>query len=174
VAFDERLASINENLARTAALQAQHAQDIAQIDTIVESLSNSVNRHDERLERIESILSDLVDKQSITEERFVELASIQKQSERRLARLEGNFELFIEFVKDFREESKDFFRLSDRQFASLAKAQERTDAQIAALVGGQARTDERVKALESNGHAKPAKKASKKTAAKAKSGKGKR
>jgi uncharacterized protein (DUF3084 family) len=83
--------------------------------------------------------------------------------EARQDKLEAMFEMFEEFVRDFRRETNGYFAETDKKLAALTEAQaktdeqmKRTDERIKALVTQQARTDEQIHLLLArNGSEKP-------------------
>jgi hypothetical protein len=159
----ENQATHSANMAKIEEMQARHSADIAEIDKQIAAIVESQNRHDRQLARIFEMMGK-------NEERFAELAESQR-------RLEGSYELLESFVRDFRNESRDYFTETDRKLARLAEVQaataelvagfvretnsrsaevdirqSRTDDQINALVLAQTRTDEVVRSfIEHNG-----------------------
>jgi hypothetical protein len=96
---------IERILQTVAENQAKHDEEFAM-------LLKSQNRYDERLATISDIMHDLADKQLKNEEsrletnrRFAELAAAQVRYEARQEQLEASYQLFEEFVREFRNET---------------------------------------------------------------------
>jgi len=180
---DERQAEHLQNMRRIEEAHARHIADIADIDKMIAANAESLNRHDRQFDRLFEIVSVLGDKQIENDKRFAELAEANRLAGERIERLEGSYELLESFVRDFRNESRDYFAQTDRKLATLADVQAataelvagfvketngrfvETDGQIKALIAAQTRTDEQIRHLiERNGSSK--KKAKKGTAKK--------
>jgi chromosome segregation ATPase len=128
------------------------AQNQARADQEFAMLLKSQNRYEERLATISDIMHDLADKQlkneelfAETDKRFAQLADAQMRYEGRLDQMEASYQLFEEFVRDFRNETNDRFGETDKRLAALAGAQAKTDESLAALAEAQAKTDEQMK-----------------------------
>ncbi len=176
----QTLQTVAENQAKHAELHSRHIADIAEIDRMIAASLESQNRYDEQLARLFEVVGDLADSQLKNEERFAKLAEAQR-------RLEGNCELLEAFVRESRNETRDYFAETDKKLATLAVVHAETaellaefvketngrfvetDGQIKALIAAQARTDEQIRhLLERNGKpmAKAKKPAAKKSAKK--------
>ncbi|MCI0392253.1 MAG: hypothetical protein MOB07_26275 [Acidobacteria bacterium] len=150
---------IERILQTVAENQATHDEEFAM-------LLKSQNRYEERLATISEIMHDLADKQlkneelfAETDKRFAQLADGQMRHEARMAQLEANYELFEQFVRDFREETLARQQETDNRFVE-------TDKRLAEFVRI---TNRRFSVLERNGTAakkKLVKKAGKKGSAK--------
>jgi DNA repair exonuclease SbcCD ATPase subunit len=186
----QTLQRVAENQARHDEMHARHSADVAEIDKMIAANAESLNRHDRQLDRLFEIVGVLGERQVENDKRFAELAEANRRAGERVEKLEGSYELLESFVRDFREESRDYFAQTDRKLAALADLQAataglvagfvketngrfvETDGQIKALIAAQTRTDEQIRHLiERNGSsgakkakAKKAKKPSKKGA----------
>ncbi len=148
------LQTVAENQARHDEMHARHAADITEIDQGIESLLRSQNRYEQRLAMISDIMHDLADKHLKNEERFAELVEARRVNELRLDKLEASYELFEEFVRDFKRDTEARQYKLENAFQSLGEFVvnfrretngyfAETDKKLAALVEAQIRTDER-------------------------------
>jgi len=149
------------------------AQNQARADEEFAMLLRSQTRYDERLATISDIMHDLADKQikneerfAETDKRFAELAAAQVRYEARQEQLEASYQMFEEFVRDFRNETHEHFAETDKRLAELAVAQTKTDKQIKGLAMAQARTDEQIRQILDRNGSTAALKAKKKSAKK--------
>jgi hypothetical protein len=187
----QTLQRVADNQAKHDEMHARHSADIAEIDRVIVVSLESQSRYDKQLARmfevmgdLADVMSDLADKQLKNEELFAEAQM----------RLEGGYDLLEVFVRESRNETRDYFAETDKKLSALAVVQAgtaellaecvketngrfvETDKRLAELARAQTRTDEMVRAmLERNGSTdklrttvKKAKKASKKAPAKKK------
>lgn len=185
---DSAQARFEANMAKLEEAHARHTADVAEIDKMIAANIEALNRHDRQLDRLFEIVGVLGDRQIENDKRFAELVEANRRAGERIEKLEGSYELLESFVRDFREETRDYFAETDRKLARLADVQAATAEIVAGFVretNGRfvetdkrlaefvSETDRRFSVLERNGSrreprgkAKKAKKTGKKGAAK--------
>ncbi len=166
----QTLQRVAENQAKHDELHERHTADVAEIVNMIAATIESLSRHDRQLDRLFELVGIQGERQLEHEQRFAEnekrfavLAEANRRAGERIERLEGSYELLESFVRDSRNESRDYFTQTDIKLAKLAEIQATTNEVLASFIRetnerfaevakSQARTDEQIRALaERNG-----------------------
>jgi chromosome segregation ATPase len=137
----ENIAHLTEGVTRNTAdlahLTAEVTRitaDIDQTDKGIASLLKSQNRYEENFNRLNGIVSDLVDKYVRLEEIMIENAVSHQRYEKNFEQFQDYFKTFTQFVIDFSQQTNGRLNKTDERLDRLAEAQIKTDEQIRAFV----------------------------------------